>query len=133
MHVLDKTKYCWTTDDTCGNLMDSIEEAINDFYESDCQNLECPMVAVGHPSYYIPNMFDAEQLMWDMNDKIEEDYDITLNDELTLNQDNELEERLQETLYQFLKEHHLDKRVWTVFQSLEYNPLDFGINPQEDY
>ena len=68
------------------------------------------------------------QLMWDMNDKIEEDYDIALNDELTVDQDQELEERLQQTLYQFLKEHKLDKRIWTVFDSVEYKPEDFGID-----
>lgn len=73
-------------------------------------------------------MFNAEQIMWDMNDKIEEDYDIALNDELTVDQDQELEERLQQTLYQFLKEHNLDKRVWTVFSSMKYRPEDFGID-----
>lgn len=62
------------------------------------------------------------------NDKIEEDYDIALNDELTVDQDQELEKRLQQTLYQFLKEHHLDKRVWTVFSSMKYRPEDFGID-----
>lgn len=133
MYILDETKYCWTTDDTCGQPMNTIEEAINDFYEDYCDNLDCTVVNIGHPSYYIPYMFDAEQLIWDMNDKIEEEYDIRLNDKLTCDQDGELEERLQETLYEFLKEHHLDKRVWTVFQTKEYNPLDYGINPQEGY
>ena len=38
------------------------------------------------------------------------------------------EERLQQTLYQFLKEHKLDKRIWTVFDSVEYKPEDFGID-----
>lgn len=133
MYILDETKYCWTTDDTCGQPMNTIEEAINDFYEDYCDNLDCTVVNIGHPSYYIPYMFDAEQLIWDMNDKIEEEYDIRLNDKLTCDQDGELEERLQETLYEFLKEHHLDKRVWTVFQAKEYSPLDYGINPQEDY
>lgn len=133
MYILDETKYCWTTDDTCGQPMNTIEEAINDFYEDCCDNLDCTVVNIGHPSYYIPYMFDAEQLIWDMNDKIEEEYDIRLNDKLTCDQDGELEERLQETLYEFLKEHHLDKRVWTVFQEKEYSPLDYGINPQEDY
>lgn len=75
-------------------------------------------------------MFNAEQLMWDMNDKIEEDYDIALNDELSIDQDMALEERLQQTLYQFLKEHNLDKRIWTVFDSVEYRPEDFGIDLQ---
>ena len=37
------------------------------------------------------------------------------------------EERLQQTLYQFLKEQKLDKRIWTVFDSVEYRPEDFGI------
>lgn len=133
MYILDETKYCWTTDDTCGQPMNTIEEAINDFYEDSCDNLDCTVVNIGHPSYYVPYMFDAEQLIWDMNDKIEEEYDIRLNDKLTCDQDGELEERLQETLYEFLKEHHLDKRVWTVFQAKEYSPLDYGINPQEDY
>lgn len=133
MYILDETKYCWTTDDTYGQPMNTIEEAINDFYEDYCDNLDCTVVNIGHPSYYIPYMFDAEQLIWDMNDKIEEEYDIRLNDKLTCDQDGELEERLQETLYEFLKEHHLDKRVWTVFQEKEYSPLDYGINPQEDY
>ena len=68
-----------------------------------------------------------------MNDKIEEDYDFALDDKLTDEQDEDLEKRLQDTLYQFLKENRLDKRVWTVFQEKEYNPLDYGINPQEDY
>lgn len=133
MYITDKNTYCWTTDDSCGEPQKTIADAIQDFYEDDCQNLDCPTVDIGHPSYYIPDMFNAEQLMWDMNDKIEEDYDIVLNDELTVDQDQELEERLQQTLYQFLKEHKLDKRIWTVFQAKEYNPLDYGINPQEDY
>lgn len=133
MYILDKEHYCWTTDDTCGEPQTTIKDAIENFYEDDCQNLDCPTVDIGHPSYYIPDMFNAEQLMWDMNDKIEEDYDIALNDELTVDQDMELEERLQQTLHQFLKEHNLDKRIWTVFQAKEYNPLDYGINPQEDY
>lgn len=128
MYITDKEAYCWTTDDTCGEPQDTIQDAIENFYEDDCQNLDCPTVLIGHPSYYIPDMFDAEQLIWDMNDKIEEDYDITLNDELTVDQDQELEERLQQTLYQFLKEHNLDKRVWTVFDSVEYRPEDFGID-----
>lgn len=128
MYILDKEHYCWTTDDTCGEPQTTIKDAIQDFYEDDCQNLDCPTVDIGHPSYYIPDMFDAEQLMWDMNDKIEEDYDITLNDELTVDQDMELEERLQQILYQFLKEHKLDKRIWTVFESMEYKPEDFGID-----
>lgn len=131
MYILDKEHYCWTTDDTCGEPQDTIKDAIQDFYEDDCQNLDCPTVDIGHPSYYIPDMFNAEQIMWDMNDKIEEDYDIALNDELTVDQDQELEERLQQTLYQFLKEHNLDKRVWTVFDSVEYRPEDFGIDLQE--
>lgn len=133
MYILDETKYCWTTDDTCGQPMDTIEEAINDFYEYDCENLDCTLVDIGHPSYYIPNVFNVEQLMWDIDDKIEEDYDIGFNDKLTDEQDEELEKRLQDTLYQFLKENQLDKRVWTVFQTKEYNPLDYGINPYEDY
>lgn len=128
MYIIDKTSYCWTTDDSCGEPQATIKDAINDFYEDDCQNLDCPTVDIGHPSYYIPDMFNAEQLMWDMNDKIEEDYDIALNDELTVDQDMELEERLQQTLYEFLKEHKLDKRIWTVFESTEYRPEDFGID-----
>lgn len=128
MYITDKTSYCWTTDDSCGEPQDTIQDAIENFYEDDCQNLDCPTVLIGHPSYYIPDMFDAEQLMLDMNDKIEEDYDIALNDELTVDQDMELEERLQQTLYQFLKEHKLDKRIWTVFDSVEYKPEDFGID-----
>ena len=128
MYILDKEHYCWTTDDSCGEPQSTIKDAIENFYEDDCQNLDCPTVDIGHPSYYIPDMFNAEQLMWDMNDKIEEDYDIALNDELTVDQDQELEERLQQTLYQFLKEHNLDKRIWTVFNSLEYRPEDFGID-----
>lgn len=130
MYILDKEHYCWTTDDTCGEPQTTIKDAIENFYEDDCQNLDCPTVLIGHPSYYIPDMFNAEQLMWDMNDKIEEDYDIALNDELTVDQDTELEERLQQTLYQFLKEHNLDKRIWTVFDSVEYRPKDFGIDLQ---
>lgn len=128
MYILDKEHYCWTTDDSCGEPQTTIKDAIENFYEDDCQNLDCPTVLIGHPSYYIPDMFNAEQLMWDMNDKIEEDYDIALNDELTVDQDMELEERLQQTLYQFLKEHKLDKRIWTVFESMEYKPEDFGID-----
>lgn len=133
MYILDKEHYCWTTDDTCGEPQDTIQDAIENFYEDDCQNLDCPTVLIGHPSYYIPDMFNAEQLMWDIDDKIEEDYDIVFNDKLTNEQDEGLEKRLQDTLYQFLKENHLDKRVWTVFQTKEYNPLDYGIHPQEDY
>nr|DAK10900.1 MAG TPA: hypothetical protein [Caudoviricetes sp.] len=128
MYITDKNTYCWTTDDTCGEPQTTIKDAIENFYEDDCQNLDCPTVDIGHPSYYIPDMFNAEQLMWDMNDKIEEDYDIALNDELTVDQDQELEKRLQQTLYQFLKEHNLDKRVWTVFSSMKYRPEDFGID-----
>lgn len=128
MYILDKEHYCWTTDDTCGEPQDTIQDAIENFYEGDCQKLDCPTVDIGHPSYYIPDMFNAEQLMWDMNDKIEEDYDIALNDELTVDQDQELEKRLQQTLYQFLQEHNLDKRVWTVFSSMKYRPEDFGID-----
>lgn len=128
MYITDKKSYCWTTDDTCGEPQTTIKDAIENFYEDDCQNLDCPTVDIGHPSYYIPDMFNAEQLMWDMHDKIEEDYDIALNDELTVDQDQELEKRLQQTLYQFLKEHKLDKRIWTVFESTEYKPEDFGID-----
>lgn len=128
MYITDHNAYCWTTDDSCGQPQKTIHDAIQDFYEDDCQNLDCPTVLIGHPSYYIPDMFNAEQIMWDMNDKIEEDYDIALNDELTVDQDQELEERLQQTLYQFLKEHKLDKRIWTVFESTEYKPEDFGID-----
>lgn len=128
MYITDKNTYCWTTDDSCGQPQATVRDAIEDFYEDDCQNLDCPTVPIGHPSYYIPDMFNAEQIMWDMNDKIEEDYDIALNDELTVDQDQELEERLQQTLYQFLKEHKLDKRIWTVFESMEYRPEDFGID-----
>ena len=128
MYITDKNTYCWTTDDSCGEPQDTIQDAIENFYEDDCQNLDCPTVDIGHPSYYIPDMFNAEQLIWDMNDKIEEDYDIALNDELTVDQDMELKERLQQTLYQFLKEHNLDKRIWTVFDSVEYRPEDFGID-----
>ena len=128
MYITDKEAYCWTTDDTCGEPQTTIKDAIENFYEDDCQNIDCPTVLIGHPSYYIPDMFNAEQIMWDMNDKIEEDYDIALNDELTVDQDQELEKRLQQTLYQFLKEHKLDKRIWTVFDSVEYRPEDFGID-----
>ena len=128
MYITDKNTYCWTTDDTCGEPQDTIQDAIENFYEDDCQNLDCPTVDIGHPSYYIPDMFNAEQLMWDMNDKIEEDYDIALNDKLTVDQYQELEKRLQQTLYQFLKEHNLNKRVWTVFSSMKYRPEDFGID-----
>ena len=131
MYITDKTSYCWTTDDTCGEPQSTIKDAIENFYEDNCQNLDCPTVDIGHPSYYIPDMFDAEQLMWDMNDKIEEDYDIALNDELTVDQNQELEKRLQETLYQFLKEHNLDKRLWTVLSSMKYRPEDFGIDLQD--
>lgn len=131
MYILDKEHYCWTTDDSCGEPQRSVRGAIQNFYEDDCQNLDCPTVLIGHPSYYIPDMFNAESLMWDMNDKIEEDFDIALNDELTVDQDMALEERLQDTLYQFLKEHNLDKRVWTVFDSIECRPEDYGIDLQE--
>lgn len=128
MYIIDKNAYCWTTDDTCGEPQTTIKDAIENFYEDDCQNLDCPTVLIGHPSYCIPDMFNAEQIMWDINDKIEEDYDIALDDELTVDQHQELEKRLQQTLYQFLKEHNLDKRIWTVFNSVEYRPEDFGID-----
>lgn len=128
MYITDKNTYCWTTDDSCGEPQRSVRDAIENFYEDDCQNLDCPTVLIGHPSYFIPDMFNAEQIMWDMNDEIEEDYDIALDDELTVDQDQELEERLQQTLYQFLKEHNLDRRVWTVFSSMKYRPEDFGID-----
>lgn len=131
MYITDKNTYCWTTDDSCGEPQKTIADAIQDFYEDDYDNLDCPTVFIGYPSYYIPDMFNAEQIIWDMNDKIEEDYDIALNDELTVDQDMELEERLQQTLYQFLKEHNLDKRIWTVFESTEYRPEDFGIDLEE--
>ena len=131
MYITDKKTYCWTTDDSCGQPQATIQDAIQDFYEDDCQNLDCPAVCIGHPSYYIPEMFNAEQIIWDMNDKIEEDFDMTFDDELTVEQDKELEERLQQTLYQFLKEHKLDKRMWTVFESTEYNPEDFGIDLED--
>lgn len=131
MYITDKTTYCWTTDDSCGEPQASIKDAIQDFYEYDCQNLDCQTVDIGHPSYYIPDMFNAEQIMWDMNDKIEEDYDITLNDELSIDQDMALEERLQDTLYQFLKERNLDKRVWTIFDTIEYRPEDYGIDLED--
>ena len=131
MYILDKEHYCWTTDDSCGEPQTTIKDAIENFYEDDCQNLDCPTVLIGHPSYYIPDMFNAEQLIWDMNDKIEEDFDIALNDELTVDQDMALEERLQDTLYQFLKEHNMDKRIWTVFDSIECRPEDYGIDLQE--
>lgn len=94
MYITDKNTYCWTTDDSCGEPQRSVRDAIEDFYEDDYDNLDCSTVLIGHPSYYIPDMFNAEQLIWDMNDKIEEDYDIALNDELTVDQDMELEERL---------------------------------------
>ena len=131
MYITDKNTYCWTTDDSCGEPQRSVRDAIEDFYEDDYDNLDCSTVLIGHPSYYIPDMFNAEQLIWDMNDKIEEDYDIALNDELTVDQDMELEERLQQTLYQFLKEHNLEKRICTVFDSTEYRPEDFGIDLQD--
>lgn len=131
MYITDHTAYCWTTDDSCGEPQETIKDAIQDFYEDDCDNLECSTVFIGHPSYFIPDMFDAEQIIWDMNDKIEEDFDMTFDDELTVEQDKELEERLQQTLYQFLKEHKLDKRIWTVFESTEYNPEDFGIDLED--
>ena len=86
MYITDKETYCWTTDDSCGEPQTTIKDAIENFYEDDCQNLDCPTVDIGHPSYYIPDMFNAEQIMWDMNDKIKEDYDIALNDELTVGQ-----------------------------------------------
>ena len=71
MYITDKNTYCWTTDDTCGEPQTTIKDAIENFYEDDCQNLDCQTVLIGHPSYYIPDMFNAEQLMWEMNDKIE--------------------------------------------------------------
>lgn len=63
MYILDETKYCWTTDDTCGEPQATIKDAIENFYEDDCQNLDCPTVCIGHPSYYIPDMFNAEQMI----------------------------------------------------------------------
>ena len=77
-------------------------------------------------------MFDAEAIMWVMNDKIAEEFDIDLDDELTTDQDLELEDLLQQTLYKFLKQHNLHERVWTVFKSKEYRPEDYGIS-RTDY
>ena len=53
MYILDKEHYCWTTDDSCGEPQETIKAAIQDFYEDDCQNLDCPTVLIGHPSYYL--------------------------------------------------------------------------------
>ena len=132
MYITNEKQWCWTTDYTCGMPQNSIEDAIRNFYEDDCDNLDYPLVEIGHPSYIIPNMFDAEALMWDMNDKIVEEFDIDLNDELTVDQNLQLEDALQQTLYKFLKKHNLHERVWTVFDSKEYRPEDYGIS-RTDY
>ena len=124
MYVTNEKEWCWTTDDTCGIPQNSIEDAIRNFYEDNCDNLDYPLVEIGHPSYYVPQMFDAESLMWDMNDKYSEYFDIDLNDELTTDQHLELEE--------FLKQHNLHERVWTVFEFEEYRPEDYGIS-RTDY
>ena len=134
MYVTNEKEWCWVLDEICGEPQNSIEDAIRNFYEYDCDNLDYPTVEIGHPSYYIPQMFDAEALMWDMNDKIAEDFDIDLNDELTTDQHLELEDLLQQTLYKFLKQHNLHERVWTVFESKEYRPEDYGISRMDyDY
>ena len=134
MYITNEKQWCWTTDDTCGEPQNSIEDAIRNFYEYDCDNLDYPLVEIGHPSYIIPNMFDAEALLWDMNDKYSEDFDIDLNNELTTDQSLELEDALQETLYKFLKKYNLHESVWTVYESKEYKPKDYGINRMDyDY
>lgn len=33
MYITDKNTYCWTTDDTCGEPQDTIQDAIENFYE----------------------------------------------------------------------------------------------------
>ena len=132
MYVTNEKEWCWATDDTCGIPQNSIEDAIRNFYEDYCDNIDYPTVEIGHPSYYVPQMFDAEALMWDMNDKIAEDFDIDLNDELTTDQHLELENALQQTLYKFLKKYNLHERVWTVYESKEYRPEDYSIS-RTDY
>nr|DAD61149.1 MAG TPA: hypothetical protein [Caudoviricetes sp.] len=134
MYITNEKEWCWTTDDTCGEPQNSIEDAIRNFYEYDCDNLDYPTVEIGHPSYIVPNMFDAEAIIWDMNDKYSEDFDIDLNDELTTDQHLELEDLLQQTLYKFLKQHNLHERVWTVYESKEYKPEDYGVDRMDyDY
>jgi len=75
MYITNEKEWCWSTDDTCGVPQNSIEDAIRNFYEYDCDNLDYPTVEIGHPSYYVPQMFDAESLIWDMNDKIAEEFE----------------------------------------------------------
>lgn len=94
MYITNEKQWYWTTDDTCGEPQNSIEDAIRNFYEDDCDNLDYPLVEICHPSYYVPQMFDAESFIWDMNNKIAEDFDIDLNDELTTDQNIELEDLL---------------------------------------
>jgi len=65
---------------------------------------------------------------------INDSENIDLNDELTTDQHLELEDLLQQTLYKFLKQHNLHERVWTVFDSKEYRPEDYGISRMDyDY
>lgn len=134
MYVTNEKQWCWVLDETGGEPQNSIEDAIRNFYEGYCDNIDYPTVEIGHPSYYVPQMFDAESIMWDMNDKIAEEFDIDLNDELTVDQHLQLEDALQQTLYKFLKQHNLHERVWTVFESKEYRPEDYGISRMDyDY
>ena len=57
MYILDKEHYCWITDDTCGEPQTTIKDAIENFYEDDCQNLDCPTVDPDEPRVIKPFKF----------------------------------------------------------------------------
>lgn len=138
MLVKDETKYCWVVDELAGDPQDSIEMAIADYVDNECdygdfdslsrEELLQTTIEVGHPYQYVPEV-DGERVIWNV-------CDYNLDDEIAEWSDNymahvkdehveELSEELTKVFQAWEKRHCYENTAWVVLETKTYRIKDY--------
>lgn len=138
MLVKDETKYCWVFDEHAGVPQDSIEMAIADYVDNECdygdfdalsrEELLQTTIEIGHPYRYVPEV-DGERAIWnvldyDLDDEIAEYSDNYMKDVKNEHMD-ELSEELTKVFQAWEKRHRYENTAWVVFETKTYRIEDY--------
>lgn len=135
MLVKDETKYCWCDDEVAGEPQNSIKDAIQDYLEQCCVDIDIDcyndnilswadeVVEVGHPYYYMPKV-DGQRVIWDvsdvnMDDEIYEYSDKYMKD-VKNEHINELSEELTKVFQAWEKRHGYENKSFVVLETKTY-------------
>mgnify|MGYP000964495217 CR=1 FL=1 len=134
----DKSQYCWCVDEVAGEPQDSIEMAIADYVDNECdygdfgslsrEELLQTTIEIGHPYRYVPEI-DGERVIWNvldynLDDEIEEWSDDYMKDVKNEHID-ELSAALSKVFQAWEKRHGYENRAYVVMETEQYRIGDY--------